>query len=135
MKIISLTLLTVIAAMPAVVSCSSKTDNAVTYDVTAQYADSAESRPEPKAAVKKNSDLISSENANTTSAPYRLGREQAMKLHQCGSTSEQRDLLLDINARLTNIRNRIGEEAANDFLHGMRDHLSELGDTLAVSLF
>lgn len=135
-----LPVLSVAASIVIASSCSSKTDNSVTYDVSAQYADTSDSdkspaKTTPHTTPKKTSALITSENADPSSEPYRLGREQAMKIHQCRSTNEQRDMLLDINARLTNIRSRIGEEAANDFLHGFRDHLTELGDTLSVSLF
>lgn len=135
-----LPVLSVAASIVIASSCSSKTDNSVTYDVSAQYADTSDTdktpaKTTPRTAPKKTSALITSENADPSSEPYRLGREQAMKIHQCRSTNEQRDMLLDINARLTNIRSRIGEEAANDFLHGFRDHLTELGDTLSVSLF
>ncbi len=129
-----------IAASIAIASCSSKTDDSVTYDVSAQYADSSDTdkspaRSTPRTTPKKSSALITSESADPSSEPYRLGQDQALKIHQCRSTTEQQDMLLDINARLTNIRGRIGEEAANDFLHGFRDRLTELGDTLAVSLF
>ena len=66
---------------------------------------------------------------------YILGREHAVRLHSDISDTELRDELLDINARITNIRNRIGNEAAENYIAGLRDYLKENSDTLYMALF
>lgn len=66
------------------------------------------------------------------SEPYKLGREHAARFsRECRTESDIRDGLLDINARIYNIRCRIGQDAADDYAQGFKAYLTEQGDTLA----
>lgn len=117
-------------------SCSGQgKDDAVTYDVTADVTKTAPVTTTSKNGHRKTA-LIDDTKIDTDSEPYKLGREHAVKLSSsCTSTEEIRDELLDINARANNIRNRINKQAANNYLAGIRDYLTENSDTLANTLF
>lgn len=122
-------------------SCSQEKDNSITYDVTAEYVDTAriignskQEAPQSNVLDKSEPEEVKTEAvaANLNEEPYRLGREHAARLHeQCKSQGEVRDELLDINARITLIRSRIGDEAAVSYKQGLKDYLTEVADTLA----
>lgn len=115
-------------------ACSNSKDDAVTYDITADVTEKPQ--PKPAATPAKRASRLTESDADKGSEPYKLGREHAKKLHsECTTTDAVRDELLDINARITNIQCRISQDAANDYMHGLKDYLTEVGDTLATTLF
>lgn len=117
-------------------SCTQTQSDAVTYEVTADIPASKTEPAQQKPSKPQSVSRLTTDKADKQSEPYKLGRKHAQTLHeQCHTTNEIRDELLDINARITNISSRIGPDAANDYLHGMRDYLTETGDTLATVLF
>lgn len=132
----------IIAASVALSSCSgNKTDDAATYDVTADVSIDPDATPATPAGAPASRPSQPSPNtptgdADPDSKPYQLGRRHAADmLQQCRTQDEIRDRLLDINARTTNIRRRIGAEAADNYLQGFRSYLTERGDTLANAIF
>lgn len=135
MNIPSTTIFSLLLAGAALSACSNNADdNCITYDVTAEapVAEPAAAKVRPA----KSKSRLADGNADKGSEPYRLGREHGKRLHQqCRDEEAVRDEVLDINARITNIQCRIGAGAANDYMHGMKDYLSEVGDTLATTLF
>lgn len=136
MNIPSTTIISLLIAGAALTACSNNADdNCITYDVTAE-APAATEPAAAKARPAKSKSRLAYGNADKDSEPYRLGREHGKRLHQqCRDEEAVRDEVLDINARITNIQCRIGAGAANDYMHGMMDYLSEVGDTLATTLF
>lgn len=116
-------------------SCSHSEDDSVTYDVTAEQT---VTHTAPQKQSRKTSSVktrLNGKEPDTNSEPYRMGRRHAEKLHRCATREEVCDELLDINARLSNIQNRISADAGNDYLCGIRDYLKEQNDTLATTLF
>lgn len=110
-------------------------DNSATYDVTADVSVPVGKTADNKKSVESapQQALYSNKDADTSSEPYKLGRDHAAKLHsRCTTESEVRDELLDVNARIYSIRCHIGEDAANDYVQGFKSYLAEVGDTLAA---
>lgn len=137
-KLYSTLLLSMTSLVLSLYGCSgSEKSDTITYDVTADV--SVPEKKTPSEAAKKTLDKpqLPTENADidTSSEPYILGREHAVRLHSDISDTELCDELLDINARITNIRNRIGNEAAENYIAGLRDYLKENSDTLYMALF
>ena len=126
-------------------SCSSQDNSdAITYDVTADYASEATTpsssnlspAPSRHSAPSSRAAHQLSDDYSSDSEPYRLGRTHARQLlSNCHTSDQIRDELLDINARVTNIKYRVGESAANDYLHGLHDELAASSDSLANTLF
>lgn len=124
-----------LAAPLLLLSCSGNTDDSITYDVTAEQTAPASTLPTQHPQTTSVKTRLTGDNPDTDSEPYRMGRRHAEKLHRCSSREEICDELLDINARLSNIQNRISQKAGNDYLCGIRDYLKEQNDTLAATLF
>lgn len=125
-----------VSALPLILwSCTKSNDDSITYDVTADQTTAAPApeKKQPKTTYVKT--RLDGRNPDTGSEPYRVGRRHAEKLHRCTTREEVCDELLDINARLSNIQNRISKEAGNDYLCGIRDYLKEQNDTLATTVF
>ncbi len=118
-------------------SCgNSEKKDAVTYDVTTDITQVPTKTAEGKDLAANPIQKQKAHEPVKNSEPYILGREHATKLHtQLTTTEEIQNELLDINARAYNIRNRIGQQAADDYLAGIRDYLQECSDTLATTLF
>ncbi|MCM1349172.1 MAG: hypothetical protein NC338_07135 [Firmicutes bacterium] len=119
----------------ALTACQTNSnDDSVTYDITAEMPEA--NITEAKQSPTTTSSRLTGTDADKDSEPYRMGRKHAKHLHeQCRTTEEVRDELLDINARTTNIQFHIGAEAANSYLQGIKDYLTEVSDTLATTLF
>lgn len=67
---------------------------------------------------------------------YSLGQEHAaMVVSLRADESSLQDALLDIRARMTNIHDRIGAQAAADYERGFVDYITEKDDSLARVLF
>lgn len=67
---------------------------------------------------------------------YALGQEHAGRVVDLrGDESALQDALLDIRARITNIHDRIGAQAAADYERGFVDYIKEKDDSLAHVLF
>lgn len=67
---------------------------------------------------------------------YNVGIEDANSIMaECHSESAIRARLLDIRAKATNIKYRISEDAAAEYISGFRHGLEQQGDTLAHTLF
>ncbi len=67
---------------------------------------------------------------------YSLGTEDANAIiAECHTETAVRIRLLDIRAKATNIKSRISEDAAHEYLSGFRHALEQHGDTLATTLF
>lgn len=121
-------------------SCENSSD-AVTYEITATPADNTDAapaeRPEKGVEARQSSRLTVDDSRNGSgSAPYQLGQKHARELSQVATdTSRLNDCLLDINARITNIRNRIGAEAEQDYIRGLSDALRRDNPSLAATLF
>jgi len=123
----------------ALASCSSNASDAVTYEITtdapAQSQDASQ-QPASASTTPFQRFKISDSTADTNSAPYRLGLKHARELAaQVSDTTALNDCLLDINARLSNIQARIGNNAAQDYLHGLRDGLGQTAPSLAKAIF
>lgn len=83
----------------------------------------------------KTTEKVHNDPAQTVRA-FQLGREDANALlDQCDTPQQLRLRLLDVRARITNIRTRVSPEAADDYVTGFRLALEERGDTLASTLF
>lgn len=111
-------------------SCSGRSDDSVTYDVT-----SSGSTGDMAAAPAMNRAKSAPKDVDKSSQSYKLGRDHATRLHGMRSDSDIRAELLDINARAYTLRTRVSDAAADDYLGGMRDYLTEVGDTLGTTLF
>lgn len=67
---------------------------------------------------------------------YSLGQEHAAKVVSlCSNESALQDALLDVRARMTNIHDRLGAQAAADYERGFVDYITENNDSLARVLF
>lgn len=135
----SLYALFVLLLATAISACSSNSNDTVTYEITSA---SATTSGQPSSTQRdespKSSSVITYDetSSDTDSAPYKLGFKHAQELVRCGAdTSRINDCLLDINARITNIRSRIGEDAAKQYTNGLRDYLRENDAALATLLF
>jgi len=70
------------------------------------------------------------------SSAYNIGRNNArILLEKCTTETDIRRELLDMRARETNIRSRVGPKAADAYILGIKSYLIESGDTLASTLF
>lgn len=125
-----------LSALPLLLwSCSGSNDDSITYDVTADRTITTVTTQKTQSRTPSVKTRLNGDNPDTNSEPYRMGRRHAEKLHRCTTREEIGDELLDINARLSNIQNRISKDAGNDYLCGIRDYLKEQNDTLATTLF
>lgn len=78
----------------------------------------------------------SSDTRSMSQRAYTLGIEDANAIvSECMTQEAIRIRLLDIRARATNIKNRISEDAAEEYLSGFKYGLEQHGDTLATILF
>lgn len=69
---------------------------------------------------------------STNMEAWNLGRRHAAALVRECSDDDQRALrLLDVRARETNIRARISDSAADDYIRGFEEGLRENSDSLA----
>lgn len=67
---------------------------------------------------------------------YSLGQEHAGAVISLrDDESALQDALLDVRARITNIHDRIGAQAAADYERGFVDYITEKDDSLARVLF
>lgn len=67
---------------------------------------------------------------------YSLGKEHAERILKLSDDeSALQDGLLDVRARVTNINDRIGPQAAADYERGFVDYITEHDDSLASVLF
>lgn len=67
---------------------------------------------------------------------YRLGEEHAERLLQYANNEDAlQDGLLDIRARISNIRAKLGAQAAADYERGFTDYIRTNNDSLARILF
>lgn len=67
---------------------------------------------------------------------YTLGQEHAeVIISMRDDESSLQDALLDVRARITNIHDRIGAQAAADYERGFVDYITEKDDSLARVLF
>ncbi|MDE6394464.1 MAG: hypothetical protein K2K77_03890 [Duncaniella sp.] len=67
---------------------------------------------------------------------YSLGQEHAgIIISLRDNESSLQDALLDIRARITNIHDRVGAQAAADYERGFVDYITEKDDSLARVLF
>lgn len=67
---------------------------------------------------------------------YSLGREHAeMTVASAGDESLLQDRLLEVRARITNINDRLGPQAATDYERGFTDFIRENCDSLAKIIF
>lgn len=67
---------------------------------------------------------------------YALGREHGAGVVAVSKDeSALQDRLLDIQARITNINDRLGAQAAADYERGFVDYIVETDDSLARTLF
>lgn len=68
----------------------------------------------------------------TDSEAWALGRRHAAALvRECADDDQRALRLLDVRARETNIRSRIGDAAADDYIRGFEEGLRENSDSLA----
>lgn len=78
----------------------------------------------------------SSDTRSMSQRAYSLGVEDANAIvSECQTEEAVRIRLLDIRARATNIKNRISEDASEEYLSGFKHGLEQHGDTLATILF
>ncbi len=67
---------------------------------------------------------------------YHLGEEHAERLLQYANNEDAlQDGLLDIRARISNIRSKLGTQAAADYERGFTDYIRTNHDSLARILF
>lgn len=76
------------------------------------------------------------DNSTYRARAFELGKEDAVSvMEQAADRSELCMKLLDVRARITLIRNKMGEAVADDYEAGFRSTLEERGDSLSVILF
>lgn len=81
-------------------------------------------------------DRSASDTRSMTQRAYNLGIEDANAiLTECHTEAAIRIRLLDIRAKATNIKGRVSEDAAHEYISGFRHGLEQHGDTLATALF
>ena len=67
---------------------------------------------------------------------YSLGKEHAERIVKLRNDEPAlQDGLLDVRARITNINDRLGPQAATDYERGFVDYITEHDDSLAQVLF
>lgn len=67
---------------------------------------------------------------------YSLGKEHAERIIKLRDDEPAlQDGLLDVRARITNINDRLGPQAATDYERGFVDYITEHDDSLARVLF
>lgn len=67
---------------------------------------------------------------------YRLGGEHAERLLEYAAEEDAlQDGLLDIKARISNIRSKLGAQSATDYERGFTDYIRSHNDSLARILF
>lgn len=86
------------------------------------------------ACSSKPTDTWSKDDPVTHPKAYALGQKRASEAAECGSREELEDLLLDTQARITEISQRNGREAARDYRRGFEETILASGDSLASAL-
>lgn len=67
---------------------------------------------------------------------YKLGEEHAAKLLEVvDNEAAVQDGLLDVRARMSNIRSKLGAQSATDYERGFTDYIRANNDSLAGILF
>lgn len=127
--------------MICLLSACDSTDYSHAYDATVLSADTNAENDQPRSMVQtayadRPPVSLPADVPAGCEPAYDLGYRSAQRmLEQCGTASDIRNELLDLRAREYSIRTRLGADAADAYLIGIKAFLTERGDTLCRTLF
>lgn len=117
--------------------CSDKQEDGATIEILPgkSICTDVSSKKQEKSMKARSVSQTTTDKAKASSA-FELGERCARKMIESSTTTDEiRDGLLELRAREYAIRCQAGEDAASEYLEGIRHYLIESGDTLANILF